>query len=133
MLRWHNSTKSRKELIKGLRYCDDIPLNLGANSESNDVMYAVAGEAAAHVAGAISCEQLVLDKVIHPLGLANTGFSQSNMKQLSQNYALSHKAYSLDAAQGSKHRIFPLDEKPYIPLAAARCCLSAGTRARRCR
>lgn len=82
-------------------------------------MYAVAGEAAAHAAGATSFEQLVLDKVIRPLGLTNTGFSQSNMKQHSQNYALSHMAYSFDTAQRGEHRIFPLDEKPYMPLAAA--------------
>ncbi|KAF9120496.1 hypothetical protein BGX30_003135 [Mortierella sp. GBA39] len=119
LLRWHNSTKPRKELIKDLRHYDDTPPKLGANFKSNDVMYAVAGEAAAHVAGATSYEQLVLDKVIHPLGLANTGFSQSNMKRLSQNYALSHMAYSLDTAQKGERRIFPLDEKPYMALAAA--------------
>ncbi|KAK3840528.1 MAG: beta-lactamase/transpeptidase-like protein [Linnemannia elongata] len=118
-LTWHNSTKSRKELIKGLLYFDNIPPDLGANFKTNDVMYAVAGEAAAHAAGATSIEQLVLDKVIRPLGLAHTGFSQSNMKQVSQNYALSHMAYSFDAAQKGENRIFPLDEKPYNPLAAA--------------
>ncbi|KAG9065227.1 hypothetical protein KI688_002550 [Linnemannia hyalina] len=117
-LRWHNSTKPRKELIRDLRH-DKTTQKLGANFKSNDVMYAVAGEAAAHVAGAASYEQLVLDKVIHPLGLANTGFSQSNMKRLSQNYALSHMAYSLDGAQKGETRIFPLDEKPYMALAAA--------------
>ncbi|KAF9547062.1 hypothetical protein EC957_008911 [Mortierella hygrophila] len=117
-LRWHNSTKPRKELIKGLRH-DETTHKLGANFKSNDVMYAVAGEAAAHVAGAASYEQLVLDKVIHPLRLANTGFSQSNMKRLSQNYALSHMAYSFDGAQKGENRIFPLDEKPYMALAAA--------------
>ncbi|KAG0064432.1 hypothetical protein BGZ89_009099 [Linnemannia elongata] len=119
ILTWHKSTKPRKELIKGLRYYDDVPSQLGANFNVNDVMYAVAGEAAAHVAGATSYEQLVLDKVIHPIGLTNTGFSQYKMRQLSQNYALSHMAYSFDAAQRGENRIFPLDDKPYMALAAA--------------
>ncbi|KAH7044876.1 beta-lactamase/transpeptidase-like protein [Linnemannia elongata] len=119
ILTWHKSTKPRKELIKDLRYYDDVPAQLGANFTVNDVMYAVAGEAAAHVAGATSYEQLVLDKVINPIGLTNTGFSQYKMKQLSQNYALAHMAYSFDAAQRGENRIFPLNEKPYMALAAA--------------
>ncbi|KAF9284110.1 hypothetical protein BGZ88_010129 [Linnemannia elongata] len=110
---------SQYSLIKDLRYYDDVPSQLGANFNVNDVMYAVAGEAAAHVAGATSYEQLVLDKVIHPIGLTNTGFSHYKMRQLSQNYALSHMAYSFDAAQRGENRIFPLNEKPYMALAAA--------------
>ncbi|KAF9913374.1 hypothetical protein EC991_000136 [Linnemannia zychae] len=60
-------------------------------------MYAVAGEAAAQVAG-VSYEELVRTKVLRPLGLTNTGFSQKALKEF-ENHAISYDAASLKDAQ----------------------------------
>ncbi|KAG0275456.1 hypothetical protein BGZ96_003791 [Linnemannia gamsii] len=118
LLSWHKSTLPRKELIKQLRYLDDISSTQEGNIKHSDVAYAVAGEAAANVAGT-SFEQLVFDKVIRPLGLKSTGISQSHMKLHSDNYALSNMAYSFEAAQRGEFQIFPLDENPNRALAPA--------------
>ncbi|KAG0273109.1 hypothetical protein BGZ96_005017 [Linnemannia gamsii] len=73
-------------------------------------MYSVAGEAAAHVAGT-SYEQLVMDKVIRPLGLNKTGLSPNNMKRLHpDNYALPHEALSYEAGAKGDFKVLPLDE-----------------------
>lgn len=95
-----------------------MPSKQDANIKHSNVAYAVAGQAAADVAGT-SYEQLVVDKVIRPLGLKNTGISQSQMKRHSDNYALPNMAYSFEAAQKGEFRIFPLDENPYRALAPA--------------
>lgn len=73
-------------------------------------MYSVAGEAAARVAGT-SYEQLVMDKVIRPLGLNKTGFSPIDMKRLHpDNYALPHEALSYEAGAKGDFKVLPLNE-----------------------
>ncbi|KAG0284665.1 hypothetical protein BGZ96_010984 [Linnemannia gamsii] len=106
----------RKELIKELRHIEDLPQNLSTDYKVNHIVYAVAGEAAANGAEA-SYEQIVLDKVIRPLGLVNTGFSQTIMKRHSENYTLSHKASSSRPLREAKFRVFPLSENPNMALA----------------
>ncbi|KAG0350998.1 hypothetical protein BGX24_007952, partial [Mortierella sp. AD032] len=104
ILNWHNSRESRREIIKRLRYMDGIPRKLGVTTQYNNVMYAVAGEAAANVAGT-SYEDLVTNKVIRPLGLHNTGFSTVNMKKTHpDNYSMPHMADSFEAAQRGELR-----------------------------
>ncbi|KAF9351745.1 hypothetical protein BGX26_010272 [Mortierella sp. AD094] len=71
-------------------------------------MYAVAGEAAANVAG-VSYEKLVKDKVLDPLGLTNTGFSPMEMKQR-PNYAMPYDAASLEDAKKGLYELGYLDE-----------------------
>jgi CubicO group peptidase (beta-lactamase class C family) len=86
-----------------------MPRKLTGKSNYSNVMYAVAGEAAANVAGT-SYEQLVHDKVINPLGLAaNTGFSQSAMKKL-PNHASPYSADSFAQAQKGEFREAPYDD-----------------------
>ncbi|KAF9152142.1 hypothetical protein BG015_005731 [Linnemannia schmuckeri] len=110
MLSWHKTKDSRRDLIKRLRYVDDIPRKLTTTMNYNNVIYAVAGEAAAHVAGT-SYEDLVFDKVIRPLGLNKTGFSPINMKRLHpDNYALPHEAISYEAAEKGQFVVLPLDD-----------------------
>ncbi|KAF9377212.1 hypothetical protein BGX21_003253, partial [Mortierella sp. AD011] len=62
---WEGETAPRKELIKRLKY-----IKTGSKLRSyviyNNIMYGVAGEAAANVAGT-SYEDLVLEKVLKPL------------------------------------------------------------------
>ncbi|KAG9071481.1 hypothetical protein KI688_005693 [Linnemannia hyalina] len=74
----------------------------------SNVMYAVAGEAAANVAGT-TYEQLVHDKILTPLGLSNTGFSQKAMKKL-ENHASPYHADSFSKAQAGEFRGGEYDE-----------------------
>lgn len=110
MINWYNTKASRRDMVKRLRYVDDIPRKLPTTANYNNVMYAVAGEAAAHVAGT-SYENLVNDKVIQPLGLERTGFSPMAMKRLHpDNYALPHESLSYEAAEKGEFEVLPLDE-----------------------
>ncbi|KAG0028083.1 hypothetical protein BGZ82_008633 [Podila clonocystis] len=59
---------------------------LRATTNYNNAMYDVAGEAAAKVAG-VPIEKLVHDKILKPLGLSNSGFSNGELKT-SLNFAL---------------------------------------------
>ncbi|KAG0281624.1 hypothetical protein BGZ95_001478 [Linnemannia exigua] len=110
MINWHNSREPRRELIKRLRYVEGIPRKLGAIAQYNNIMYSVAGEAAANVAGT-SYEDLVISKVMRPLGLNNSGFSTTNMKKNHpDNYAMPFEALSYEAAEKGEFRMFPLNE-----------------------
>ncbi|KAG0284873.1 hypothetical protein BGZ96_010793 [Linnemannia gamsii] len=105
---WFRSRTPRRELITHLRHAD-MPRKLDGKRNYSNVMYAVAGEAAANVAGT-SYEQLVHDKVLAPLGLAaNTGFSQSAMKKL-PNHASPYYADSFAQAQKGEFREAKYDE-----------------------
>ena len=106
-LRWSKSKESRIELIKYLRYADQ-PSKLTSNLNYNNTMYAVAGEAGAKVAG-VSYEELVKTKVFEPLGLTNSGFSQSALKQFS-NYALPYNTTSFEDAKNGNFIRGELDE-----------------------
>ncbi|KAK3835456.1 MAG: beta-lactamase/transpeptidase-like protein [Linnemannia gamsii] len=96
---WMRSREPRRDLIKRLRHItvDDMPSKLTSKCNYSNVMYAVAGEAAANVAGT-SYEQVIHDKIFAPLGLSNTGFSQSVLKTL-PNHAAPYYADSLENAQ----------------------------------
>ncbi|KAF9344706.1 hypothetical protein BGX26_004016 [Mortierella sp. AD094] len=106
---WLGETASRRDLIKRLKY-----FKTGSKLRSeviyNNIMYAVAGEAAANVAG-ISYEDLVREKVLEPLGLNNTGFSSEEMSRQS-NFAMPQKAESFEDAQNGNFIQVPLDNLP---------------------
>jgi CubicO group peptidase (beta-lactamase class C family) len=70
-------------------------------------MYAVAGEAAANVAG-VSLEQLVHDKIFKPLGLSNIGFSMAEMSK-NKNFAMPNYANSYEDAVAGRFIETPLD------------------------
>lgn len=70
-------------------------------------MYAVAGEAAANVAG-ISYEDLVRTKVLKPLGMTHSGFSALEMGTHA-NYAMPYDAASLEDAQAGRFILGELD------------------------
>ncbi|KAF9932962.1 hypothetical protein FBU30_006948 [Linnemannia zychae] len=111
MIYWYGAKESRRDLIKRMRYTDVLTRKLGVATNYNNIMYAVAGEAAATVAGA-SYEDLVLNKVVRPLSLNHTGFSPMNMKkQQPDNYAMPFEAAeSYEAALRGESREVPLDE-----------------------
>ncbi|KAG0249021.1 hypothetical protein BG011_009668 [Mortierella polycephala] len=93
---WFRSTEKRIDLIKRIRH---VPLDpkLRSKCDYNNIMYAVAGEAAANIAGT-SYERLVETKILKPLGLSNTGFSVTEMKKR-PNHAMPYDAASFEDAQ----------------------------------
>ncbi|KAG0197669.1 hypothetical protein BGX33_000432 [Mortierella sp. NVP41] len=114
-LRWIESEESTADLIKALRHAE-YPSKLTSKLNYNNYMYAVAGEAAARVAG-VSYEKLVETKILEPLGLTNTGFSQSALPKYS-DYALPFDAASFEDAQKGNFIQGELDKVP-LSVAAA--------------
>ncbi|KAF9897467.1 hypothetical protein BX616_005544, partial [Lobosporangium transversale] len=106
-LGWFWSTVPPRELIKRLRYVDMDP-KLKPFLNYNNVMYTVAGEAAANAVN-ISYEELVETKIFKPLGLSHTGVSQKTMRKKERNYALGYEATSFEDAQKGRFRSLPVD------------------------
>ncbi|KAF9192599.1 hypothetical protein BGZ51_005188 [Haplosporangium sp. Z 767] len=106
---WHKVPFSRRELIKRLRHVDGMPLKLGSKTQYNNIMYAVAGEAAANVAG-ISYEALVHEKLLTPLGLTNTGFSPMEMVKKQTDYSMPFGTATLKDAQNGVFEMKPLED-----------------------
>ncbi|KAG0204365.1 hypothetical protein BGX28_003685, partial [Mortierella sp. GBA30] len=105
-LSWWWNPESRRDLIKRLKHVK-MDSKLRADTKYNNVMYGVAGEAAANVVG-MSYEDLVTTKVFKPLGLSNTGFSSAEMKKY-PNYAMPYDAASFTDAQNGNFIVLPLD------------------------
>ncbi|KAG0364170.1 beta-lactamase/transpeptidase-like protein [Gamsiella multidivaricata] len=105
---WYRTTESRRDLIKRLKHVE-MTSKLGSKTQYNNIMYAVAGEAAANVAG-IPYEKLVETKILEPLGLTNTGFSPMEMKKRSPNHAMPFSAESLRDARKGLYVMDSLDE-----------------------
>lgn len=101
---WGNET--RRDLIKRIRH---VPVNpkLGSITNYHNVMYSVAGEAAANVAG-VSFEQLVRNKIFRPLGFSSMGFTMGDMSK-NPNYALPYRAASYEDAVAGRFIELPLD------------------------
>ncbi|KAF9362626.1 hypothetical protein BGX34_005791 [Mortierella sp. NVP85] len=93
-LAWFRNSESRRDLIKRMKYIKVDP-KLRSACVYNNMMYAVAGEAAANVLG-MTYEELVRTKVIDPLGLTNTGLSVMEMKERGDNYAMPFDAASFE-------------------------------------
>ncbi|KAF9898056.1 hypothetical protein BX616_004552 [Lobosporangium transversale] len=104
---WYRTKTPRRELIKRLRHIKMSP-KLNTKMNYSNIMYAVAGEAAANVSG-MTLEQLVETKVLQPLGLTNTGFGQLEMKAKSDNYAMPFMAESFEDAQKGNFKMGYLD------------------------
>ncbi|KAF9913373.1 hypothetical protein EC991_000135 [Linnemannia zychae] len=104
---WFRTKEPRRELIKRLRHAE-MPSKLPSSVNYSNIMYAVAGEAAANVAG-IPYEQVVHDKIFVPLGLSSCGFSQSAMKRL-PNHASPYYANTFEDAQNGVFQQQEYDE-----------------------
>ncbi|KAF9203516.1 hypothetical protein BGZ59_001574, partial [Podila verticillata] len=103
---WFWGNETRLELIKRMRHVEVKP-KMPVIVNYNNAMYAVAGEAAARVAG-VPLEKLVRDKIFRPLGLSNTGFSMTEMSE-SSNFALPYQADSYEDAVAGRFVELPLD------------------------
>ncbi|KAF9399510.1 hypothetical protein BGZ94_005710, partial [Podila epigama] len=103
---WYNTKDSRREAIKKMRHVEpELPLR--AQWDYNNIGYAVAGEAAANVAG-VEYEELVREKILKPLGMTSSGFSQTEMGTKS-NYSLPYEAASWEDAMAGKFIVGELD------------------------
>ncbi|KAF9360633.1 hypothetical protein BGX26_008471, partial [Mortierella sp. AD094] len=113
---WVRTEVARKELIKRLKYVE-MPSKLDSMMQYNNVMYAVAGEAAANIAG-IPYEDVVREKVLKPLGLTNTGFSPTEMKKRTTNHAMPYNASLYEEARNGLFQQKALEES-YMTFAPA--------------
>ncbi|KAF9572594.1 hypothetical protein EC968_009666 [Mortierella alpina] len=115
-LAFYKSSQPRIELLKRLRHVD-MKSKLKSTMNYSNAQYAAAGEAAARVAG-MEYEDVVRQKIINPLGLNNTGFSPVEMRNRTNNHAISFSTLSLEDAQ--KGHIKPGElEEMYAPSAPA--------------
>ncbi|KAG0206098.1 hypothetical protein BGX33_007595 [Mortierella sp. NVP41] len=108
-VRWINSKERSIDMIKDMRHVDQ-PSKLTSKLNYSNMMYGVAGDAAARVAG-ISYEELIKSKVLEPLGLTNTGYTQRALKHFS-NYALPYDANTFEDALKGNFIQGELDENP---------------------
>ncbi|KAF8936260.1 hypothetical protein BGZ58_004398 [Dissophora ornata] len=113
---WYRTKESRRDLIKRLKHVKVDP-KLRSTMLYNNVMYSVAGEAAANVAG-VSYEEVVKTKVLEPLGLTSSGFYPMEMMEKHTNYALPYSAKSFEDAQKQKFNKERIDEI-YMAMAPA--------------
>ncbi|KAG0198054.1 hypothetical protein BGX28_008473 [Mortierella sp. GBA30] len=112
---WENTTETRAQVFKRLKHLH-VPTKLTSNLQYSNIGYAIAGEAAANVAG-IPYESLVRNKIFRPLGLAHTGFSHVEMGKR-PNHAMPFYADSLKNAQEGKFHEGYLDNLNRLDAAA---------------
>ncbi|KAF9567046.1 hypothetical protein EC968_003515 [Mortierella alpina] len=95
-LSWHNNATPRKALINQLKHLD-MPSKLPSTVNYSNIVYTVAGEAAANVAG-MSYDNLIATKIFDPLGLKSAGLSEAEMAKR-PNFAMPYNAASLEEAK----------------------------------
>ncbi|KAG0318383.1 hypothetical protein BGZ97_003883 [Linnemannia gamsii] len=111
---WFRNEESTRTLIKQLRYIDLPSSKLSPTINYNNIIYAVAGEAAANVAG-MSYADLIKTKVLEPLGLKDAGLSHPEMAR-KPNYAMPYDAATYEDARNGIYEEGYIDE---IPMADA--------------
>lgn len=84
---WYNSTISRSELMRRLRYLEPAS-EFRERYHYNNLMYFTAGYAMEEITGK-SWETLVSEKILNPLEMKNTNFSIAEMEN-SSDYASPH-------------------------------------------
>ncbi|KAF9910100.1 hypothetical protein EC991_007232 [Linnemannia zychae] len=95
-LAWFRNEESTRELIKQLKHLN-MPSKMSPIVNYNNIIYAVAGEAAANVAGTTYAE-LIKNKLLHPLGLKDSGLSLPEMEKR-PNFAMPYDATSFEDAK----------------------------------
>ncbi|KAF9963493.1 hypothetical protein BGZ70_007379 [Mortierella alpina] len=97
---WYRTNTTRRELIKRLKHVK-LDSKLRTKAQYSNVMYTVAGEAAANVAGT-KYETLVENKILKPLRLVYTGFGPVEMSKRYGNHAIPYNAVSYEDAKGGQ-------------------------------
>ncbi|KAF9990698.1 hypothetical protein BGZ75_000084 [Mortierella antarctica] len=105
-LAWFQNRTARRELIHRLRHVE-MDTKLRPKCLYNNVMYTVAAEAAASISG-MSYEQLVRNKILAPLGLNSSGFSQAELRK-HPNHSRRFDAASFEEAQQGRFEMGELD------------------------
>ncbi|KAF9284875.1 hypothetical protein BGZ68_004332 [Mortierella alpina] len=95
-LAWLRNTTSQRDLINQLKHLD-MPSKLSSTVNYSNIVYTVAGEAAANVAG-MSYRDLITTKIFEPLGLQSAGFSQAEMAK-QPNFAMPYNAACFEEAK----------------------------------
>ncbi|KAF9137200.1 hypothetical protein BG015_002806 [Linnemannia schmuckeri] len=111
---WYRSKESTRTLIKQLRDLDLPSSRLSPTFNYNNIIYAVAGEAAANVAG-MSYAELIRAKLLEPLGLKTAGLSQLEMAKHT-DFAMPYDAATFEDAKNGIFEEGYIDE---IPMADA--------------
>ncbi|KAI9232926.1 MAG: beta-lactamase/transpeptidase-like protein [Podila humilis] len=106
-LSWWWGNETRLNLIKRIRH---IPVSskMRATINYNNIMYCVAGEAAAKVVG-VPFEQLVRDKIFKPLGFSSMGFTMGEMSK-SSDFAVPFFSETYEDAVAGRFIELPLDD-----------------------
>ncbi|KAG0220933.1 hypothetical protein BGX31_010376 [Mortierella sp. GBA43] len=110
------TTESRQGFMRRMKHVK-VDAKLRVEAEYNNVMYGVAGEAAAAVAG-MSYEDLVRTKILEPLQLTNSGFNPIEMRNRGPNHAIPYTADSFEDARKGKFIKGYLDEIPMVDAAS---------------
>ncbi|KAG0279609.1 hypothetical protein BGZ95_000742 [Linnemannia exigua] len=110
---WFRNDLPRRVLISQLKHVD-MPSKMSPVMNYNNIVYAVAGEAAANVAG-MTFAELIKSKVLQPLGLKDAGLSMPEMAK-QPNYAMPYDAASFEDAKKGIFEEGYIDE---IPMADA--------------
>ncbi|KAG0351611.1 beta-lactamase/transpeptidase-like protein [Gamsiella multidivaricata] len=108
-LAWIRNAAPPKVLINQLKHLD-MPPKLSPTVNYSNVVYAVAGEAAANVAG-MSYVDLITTKIFDPLGLKSAGLSQAEMAKR-PNFAMPFTAASFEEAKKGFYEEGYVDEIP---------------------
>ncbi|KAF9410669.1 hypothetical protein BGZ94_001568 [Podila epigama] len=103
---WLYGTEETKELIKRIRYIDVEP-RMRAKFNYNNIMYCVAGEAAANVAK-VPYKKLVKNKILKPLKMNKSGFTMEEMSKHA-NHALPYAAATYQDSLEGRYNELPLD------------------------
>ncbi|KAF9309372.1 hypothetical protein BG006_005104, partial [Podila minutissima] len=108
-LAWLRNATPPRDLINQLKHLD-MPSKLSPTVNYSNVVYAVAGEAAANVAG-MSYADLIKTKIFEPLGLRSAGLSQVEMAK-QPNFAMPFSAASFEDAKKGIYEEGYVDEIP---------------------
>ncbi|KAF9922861.1 hypothetical protein FBU30_007004 [Linnemannia zychae] len=96
-LAWFRNEDSTRDLIKQLKNLEIPSSKMSPIVNYNNIIYAVAGEAAANVAGT-TYAQLIKDRLLTPLGLKSSGLSLPEMEKL-PNFAMPYDAANFEDAK----------------------------------
>ncbi|KAG0279610.1 hypothetical protein BGZ95_000743 [Linnemannia exigua] len=106
-LAWFRNEESTRDLIKQLKHLD-MPSKMSPVVNYNNIIYAVAGEAGANVAGTTYAE-LIKSKLLQPLGLKDSGLSLPEMEKL-PNFAMPYDAATFEDAKKGVYEEGYMDE-----------------------